>query len=243
MITFSNKDHIYIGREAGKEIYEKIKIAQKSVKIVSPYLSPDYTKELISLHKKGIKITLITCDNIETNSYSDFKISDLVKIEKVEESKSKKLNKFLHQLVILLFIGAIISAVSSFVLPILIFLAGILFFASIIAVVYSESISDCSFKYEPIFRIKVFDSTTGKNPKSTELIHSKIFVIDDEIAFIGSVNFTYAGFKTHYETTIKVEDKKAVKDISEEVEKLYFSKDLKAKSIGEWIKGESEREV
>ena len=81
----------------------------------------------------------------------------------------------------------------------------------------------------------MFDSTTGKNPRSTELIHSKIFVIDEEIAFLGSVNFTHSGFKTHYETTIKVEDKNAVKDISHEVETLYLSKDLKEKRVEDWV--------
>ena len=90
-------------------------------------------------------------------------------------------------------------------------------------------------EYETIFRIKVFDSKSGIKPWSTELIHSKIYVIDNEIAFVGSVNFTYSGFKTHYETTIKVNDKKAVSDISQEVEDLYNSKDLKVKEIAEWL--------
>src|SRR3989338_2505688 len=244
MITFSSKDHIYIGREAGKEIHEKLKNAKKSVKVVSPYLSPDYIKDLINLHKNGIKVTLITCDNIETNSYSDFKASDLVKTEKIENDNSKRLKKFLFKSFIWLLAGAIISAVTALIFPVLILFAGLLFLASIIAIAFSEGISDYSFeiKYEPIFRVKVFDSTSGKSSKSTELVHSKIFVIDDEIAFLGSVNFTHAGFKTHYETTIKVEDKNAVRDISEEVEKLYSSKDLKAKSPEDWVRGDSGRD-
>lgn len=203
MITFSNKDHIYIGREAGKEIHEKLRNAKKSVKVVSPYLSPDYIKDLINLHKKGIKVTLVTCDKIETNSYSDFKVLDLVKTERIENTAKQE----------------------SF----------ILWLIRLIIPDYSAS-----FRYEPIFRIKVFDSTSGKNPRSTELVHSKIFVIDDEIAFLGSVNFTHSGFKTHYETTIKIEDKNAVKDISNEIEKLYSSSDLKAKSPEDWVKGEDE---
>ena len=82
MRTFSNKDSIYIGKEAGKEILSEIKNAKKSVKIVSPYTSPDYIKELISLHKKGVDVTLITCDKITESSYSDFRVSDLIKKEK-----------------------------------------------------------------------------------------------------------------------------------------------------------------
>jgi len=234
MITFSNNNHIYIGREAGKEIHEKIKNAKKSVKVVSPYLSPDYIKDLIDLHKKEIKITLVTCDKIESNSYSDFKTSDLIKKDKILDDKAVKLKKLLFKSFIWLFVISILCAVASFILSILLIFAGIFFFAGIIALVSSWIILDYSFRYEPIFRIKVFDSATGKNPGSTELIHSKIFVIDEEIAFLGSANLTYSGFKTHYETTIKIEDKNAVKDISLEVEKLYYSKDLRAKSIQEW---------
>ena len=234
MITFSNNNHIYIGREAGKEIHEKIKNAKKSVKVVSPYLSPDYIKDIIDLHKKEIKITLVTCDKIESNSYSDFKTSDLIKKDKILDDKAVKLKKLLFKSFIWLFVISILCAVASFILSILLIFAGIFFFAGIIALVSSWIILDYSFRYEPIFRIKVFDSATGKNPGSTELIHSKIFVIDEEIAFLGSANLTYSGFKTHYETTIKIEDKNAVKDISSEVEKLYYSKDLRAKSIQEW---------
>ena len=234
MITFSNSNHIYIGREAGKEIHEKIKNAKKSVKVVSPYLSSDYINDLVNLHKKEIKITLITCDKIESNSYSDFKTSDLIKKDKILDDKAVKLKKLLFKSFIWLFVISILCAVASFILSILLIFAGIFFFAGIIALVSSWIILDYSFRYEPIFRIKVFDSATGKNPGSTELIHSKIFVIDEEIAFLGSANLTYSGFKTHYETTIKIEDKNAVKDISLEVEKLYYSKDLRAKSIQEW---------
>src|SRR3989344_6755560 len=234
MITLSNKDHIYIGRQAGKEIHEKIKNAKSSVKIVSPYLSPDYMKDLIDLHKKRVKITLVTCDKIECNSYSTFKPSDLVNKEEFYNEKAGKLNKSLFKSFIWMLIISIGLAIPAFVFPRLFILAGIIFVLSIISLISSEVISEKSFKYEPIFRIKVFDSSSGKNPKSTELIHSKIFVIDEEVAFLGSVNFTYSGFKTHYETTIKVEDKIAVKDISQEVEKLYNSQDLRTKSVEEW---------
>ena len=236
MITSSNKDQIYIGRQAGKEIHEKIKNAKKSVKIVSPYLSPDYIKDLIVLHENNIEVTLVTCDKIENNSYSNFRTSDLVKKEKIYDEKAGKVKKVLFKSFIWLLTISILSGIPAFSLPTLFIFTGILFFLSMVSLVSSFLILEYSFRYEPIFRIKVFDSTTGKNPRSTELIHSKIFVIDEEIAFLGSVNFTYSGFKTHYETTIKIEDKNAVKDISHEVEMLYLSKDLKEKSVGDWVR-------
>jgi len=56
---------IYIGKGAGKKLLEDISNAKKSVKVISPYLSPSLINELIRLHSKGLKISLITNDNIE----------------------------------------------------------------------------------------------------------------------------------------------------------------------------------
>ena len=235
MITFSNKDTIYIGREAGKEIHSRIKNAKKSVKIVSPYLSPDYINDIITLHKKGVKVTLITCDKIGSNSYSNFKSSDLVKEERIKDKGTEKLKKLLFKSFIGLFIIFIFIGLSAFIFPALFIFSGLILLLSILSLISSKFVSDYKIIYKPIFRIKVFDSTSGKNPRSTELVHSKIFVIDEEVAFLGSINFTYSGFKTHYETTIKVEDKNAVNNISKEVESLYSSNDLREKSVEEWM--------
>ena len=68
MKTVSNKDIIYIGRQAGDEIIKEIRKAKKSVKIVSPYLSEFYIRELIDLSNQKKDITLITSDNIIGNS-------------------------------------------------------------------------------------------------------------------------------------------------------------------------------
>jgi len=239
MRTFSNKDSIYIGKEAGKEILSEIKNAKKSVKIVSPYTSPDYIKELISLHKKGVDVTLITCDNIETNSYSDFRASDLVKKEKIINSQAEKTKKLILSYLIMAF-GIFMMTLFFYLLSLsqfLLILTGILLITGLILLISYFFIETYSYKYEPIFRIKVFDSHSGKNPHSTELIHSKIFIIDESVCFLGSVNITYSGFKTHYETAIRVDDKNAVSDISAEVERLYDSNELRGKSVEEWCGG------
>ena len=110
MKTTSSKDSIYIGKNAGGELWEYIKNARHSLKIVSPYLSPNYIKELISLHNKGVKITLITADEIEVNQYSDFKHSDIIKQKKVDNPNAKH-NKKISYLVSFSFL--LISILSS----------------------------------------------------------------------------------------------------------------------------------
>ncbi len=230
METYSKESIIKLGRGKGNEILTEIKNARKEVKIVSPYLSPDYIKELINLHNKGVYVTLITCDNLETNSWSDFKPSDIVRKEKIEDAKLKNLKKSLYLISIILFLFSIFSFSTIFFMPNLMFIPIVILFISLVLCATGFIIIDHKYEYHPIFRLKVFDSKSGENPQSTNLIHSKIFLIDNKILFLGSANFTYSAFKTHYETVIKILDKKAIEDVSKEVENIFNSKELKEKS-------------
>ncbi|MBI2630530.1 phospholipase D family protein [Candidatus Pacearchaeota archaeon] len=236
MKTTSKDDKIYIGRKAGQEIIKEITNAKKSIKIVSPYLSPEYIKELIALHKKGKEITLITADSIKDSEsfHSNFRTSDLLdKNTSLNKDRYKKRKSRLY-LSFFLFFASIFSLILYFISSFFVYTAVFLFFISIPLIIYFYSITPYDTTYTPIFRIKVFDSKTGKKPWSTELVHSKIFVIDESICFLGSANFTYSGFETHYETVIKVEDINAIRDISQEIENLYNSHELKAKPVKDW---------
>ena len=56
---------IYIGKGARKKLLNDIHDAKKSIKIISPYLSPFLISELIRFQKRNLSIELITTDNIE----------------------------------------------------------------------------------------------------------------------------------------------------------------------------------
>ncbi len=241
METYSKNSKISLGRGNGMEILKAIKNAKTSVKIVSPYLSPDYIKELIKLHNKNVQITLITCDNLETNNWSDFKHSDIINRTKIEDNKLSKARKLKKKLVKISLIFLLISIVSFFlsvILPILLYLSVFLIIIVVLIFGFAFILEDYvyeypSYNYNPIFRLKVFDSKSGINPQSTNLIHSKIFLIDEKILFLGSANFTYSAFNTHYETIMQIQDIQAISDISNEIENLFNSNDLREKSFEE----------
>lgn len=238
METYSNKDKIFLGRKHGLQILDAIKNAKKSVKIVSPYLSPSYLEELVKLNEKGVQITLITSDGLNEGGsrYSTFKHSDIIKQKKTIDFKAKKKRKIGMMISIAILLASIFPLIFQlFYLSLVIALIGAGIFS------YYYLIKEYSCEYYSTFRLKVFDSKSGEKPYSTSLIHSKIFIIDENIAFLGSANFTYSGFITHYETIINIEDKKAIADISVEVENLFNSTELKAKSINEWGKQIYER--
>ncbi|MDO8460770.1 MAG: hypothetical protein Q7S74_06700, partial [Nanoarchaeota archaeon] len=114
MKTFSGESSIYIGREAGQEVMNAIRNAKTSVKIVSPYLSEFYVKELVKLHKMNRQITLITCDHISENSmYSDFKVSDLVVNRAVPEAEFDNKRKKGLRYSFILFVPSAVGLLSS----------------------------------------------------------------------------------------------------------------------------------
>jgi len=234
----SNKNKINLGRKTGIEVLEEVRKAKKSVKIVSPYLSASYLEELLKLAKKGIKITLITSDDLPRgNLFSDFKESDVIKQGRKFVDKDKKDKKDIgikFSLMTLLF--SIILLNLSFLFPILLYISLIFIALGILLLINYCLVKTYNYEYYPIFNLKVFDSQSGKKPESTSLIHSKIFLIDETILYLGSANFTYSAFNTHYETVIKVEDQNAVDKISKEIDKLFSSNYLKVRDIQEWGK-------
>ena len=234
METYSNKDKIFLGRGKGMIILNAIKNAKESVKIVSPYLSPDYVKELINLSEKGILITLITCDEVEINSYSDFRHSDIIKKKRIENQEAKEKKRAVKKYSMIFLLASLPFFMISVLSLLFIYLALLIIAISLASMIYSYFIKEYSYEYYPIFRLKVFDSKSGESPRSTNLIHSKIFLVDNKILFLGSANFTYSAFKTHYETIIKVEDLLAINNINQEIENIFNSTELKPKSIQDW---------
>lgn len=234
MRTHSGQDTIYIGRNAGEEILQKLKGATREIKIVSPYLTASYIEELVALQKRGIKVTLITSDNLEQGdgNYSDLTHTDIIKQKRIVHERLKERRDT----------GVMWSAISYvLVLPFIffsIYLAILSAILSTVALITFYTTKIYSYEYYSIFRLRVFNSYYGnrdlRERRGTHLVHSKVFVIDDRIAFVGSVNFTYSGMKNNYETAVKVEDRHAVHKISREVDDLFNSKSRNFKPISEW---------
>lgn len=238
MKTNSSKDILYLGKGIGRELLKEIKSAKKSIQIVSPYLSPSYVDELISLRAKGVKITLITSDEIKEGDgyYSDLEHTDLIKQKRTTDISAKKRREK----------GMKYSALG-FLAPILFFLifsSSIAWRISIAEVIITffvfihyYMIAIYSYSYFSIFRLKVFHSQYNKlGLEGEDLIHSKVYVIDERVAYLGSANFTHEGFNDNYESLVKVEDKTAVQNISDEVEALYRCEDRFSMPIDVWGK-------
>lgn len=234
---------IYIGKNAGVKMMQDIRNAQKNVKIVSPYLSPFLIKELIYLHSKGIKIRLITSDEIEDFYGYDKNIHKLIiQHRHVDEKSQKKRNDLISLSGTLLF--AMIG-LGLILLALMYFLNNVTFAYGFIMTVLMFLIRDSVVKkikrtkiyhytYKQLFPFKVYVSPTHGNSTNKTFIHSKIYIIDDEIAYLGSLNFTGSGVKDNHETRIRTTDANAVAKIIEEMKEIFYHSDLLERDIQFW---------
>lgn len=236
---------IYIGKGAGKKLLNDIRNAKTSIKIVSPYLSPFLISELINFRKRNLRVELITTDNIE-DFYGSYKknIHKLIIQNRktdneavAQREKWKDINKILLYIdigLLLLIIGLAYFLrdikVAFGLIPIGVIL--------LIIKLYKNKIKNkriYSYWYSQLFPFKVYMS-----PDTTELsdtfIHGKIYLIDDHIAYLGSLNFTASGTKHNYETRIRTTDPKAIKEIKNELHQLLNHSNLPERDIQYWGK-------
>lgn len=248
MGTFFNgaKCDIYIGKGAGKKLMREIRNANKSIKIISPYLSPSLVKELIELDKRNIKIQLITTDNIEDYKTAENKnIRKLIiqnkRINRTAEERRKKWRKrknILWGIILLLILSAIIAYNAVLQDKKLLYVFVPVFILYITILVLRSKIKNGRiyyYHYTQLFPFKVFLSPYASSYSNT-LVHAKLYIIDDYIAYMGSINFTVNATKYNYETRIRTSDPNALKEICEEFNDLYYSSEIPYLDLDAWGK-------
>lgn len=239
------KCDIYIGKGAGKKLLSDIRNAKHSIKIVSPYLSPSLIAELINLRKKDLEIELITTDNLE--DFYENREKNILKLivqnRKTDKQTVEKREQWKDIVKILTYIGiGIILVLGGLVYYIrnekLIFGLIPLLIVFLIIRLYRKKIKNkriFSYSYSQLFPFKVYMSP-DRSKESNTFIHSKIYLIDERVAYLGSLNFTASGTKYNYETRVRTEEIDAIEKIKEEIHQLMHYSNLPEKNIQAWGK-------
>lgn len=89
------------------------------------------------------------------------------------------------------------------------------------------------YTYTQLFPFHVIESPYT-NSESSTFIHSKVYLIDDKIAYLGSLNFTYSGTKNNHETRVRTTDIEAIEQLRSMFNELPNEPSLPKKSITEW---------
>ena len=236
---------IYIGQGAGRKLMRDLDNAKHSVKIVSPFLSPFLISKLIDIHNRKISVELITTDTIE-DFYVDSRknIYQLIQQQREVDVPAVRYKSRLNFKRIT-FIGlgiamSLLSLVSIYLLHnlqmgLLLIPAFVLFFIARHFNLRLKKISIYNYSYHQLFPFRVYSSRDESN-KYLPFIHGKIYLIDDEIAYLGSLNFTGSGTVNNYETRIRVTDLNAVKTMSAEFTSLFNSNNFPQRDIALWGK-------
>ncbi|MEG3657769.1 phospholipase D-like domain-containing protein [Arenibacter palladensis] len=224
---------------------EDIENAKRSVKIVSPFLSPFLVKKLIDLHFRGVEVQLITMDTIE-DFYGDRQknIHQLIIQDRSIDLDAKTLllkwisiKRWLYffLMVMILVLGVIAYSTQDR----MVLWGGIpLLLVWLMIRNYNSKISNAKtykYSYRRLFPFKVF-TTPVNNSYSHPFIHGKLYLIDEGIAYLGSLNFTGNGTKNNYETRIRITDRKGVEELVAEFDALFHNEDYLEKELAEWGK-------
>jgi hypothetical protein len=65
--NIGEKTTIYLGRNAGNSLMSSFKRAKSSIRIVSPYISPEYIDLLIDKFSNGVDVSLLVSSDIEAH--------------------------------------------------------------------------------------------------------------------------------------------------------------------------------
>ena len=224
---------IYLGQGAGKKLLNDMENAKKFIKIISPYHSTNYLELLILLQEKGIDISLITSEEIK-----DYKEASkgtlktkLIKQEKTVNEKERKKHIVISKISKFSILGFVLSILIIFGLGWKIseaYFQGLYISIGLMAIgtiffFWSTNIKVNTYAYKELFPFRVFDSPHKLNYSHSGAfhIHSKVYIIDDEIAYMGSINLTSSGLGNSFESRIRIIDKDVISGLNEMFEKLF----------------------
>ena len=240
---------IYIGKESGKMILEDIRKAKKSVRVMSPYLSAGLVEMLLNRFTSGVHVELVTSGYVEDYAHERKNCYHIIRQHKhVDETlrNRKQLLQWTGVVMMILFglltitklenVFSRSAEISDFIEFGI--LAGLMLLGQFIRK-YALGIRFWQYSYSSLFPVKIFRSHFSGNKNNTSRsfnLHSKLYIIDDCIAYLGSVNFTRSGCLFNHETRVRITDLQAIRQLRQEFSELLWNEEYDHTSLEEWGK-------
>lgn len=216
-----------LGVGVGSDLRKRLRRATKSIYVLSPYLSSSLVEDLLAAQRKGVQVHLLTSDSQSV----------------LDALREKQLyRKLLHQHKTALPAQTILKLVALLVLGLLTMLSfgatfnrspwfAVLSALGLAAFIIALRLRTTLTTYTPTFTsFAVFCSQEGvlatkERGSVRRLVHAKVFIVDDTV-YLGSLNLTYRGFHSNYESLVEIADPAVAQAITAELDKLRTSKDL-----------------
>lgn len=222
--TADESVEVYIGQSAGKQLNKDILNAKKEVLIISPYIDESKIDDLIHLNNNGVNVQIAFSDlrqkqksRILKKLITQHRNTD----ESVKDKVSKKIKLFNILSIASLFIGTTLLIYAgltfkefnvSLIILLLLSVAGVIGFQ--LFKNEKKKIAKTtvySYDYNKNIHFKYLRNNFKEYNK--QFIHSKIYVIDRKVAYLGSLNYTNNGFTTNFETRVRITQSEKVDEL------------------------------
>ena len=223
MISFSVSDvYLYMGTNAGAGIYSEIAKATQNVLIVSPHVSEEHVDLLLKKHTEGVSVTLITSTDFEGNRESKTIYKKLITQAKVTNERKKRWRLAGLVLMYLVLFSSVVSASTGAYLENYQLFWGLSALpVGFLLILLLNKLRVYSYSYRSNLPFYVMASpNVDPQTRNQMFVNSRIYIIDGQIAYMGTAGFTKAGFRDQHETVVRITDQAAIQCIYKEMNAL-----------------------
>ncbi|WP_167387021.1 phospholipase D-like domain-containing protein [Chryseobacterium timonianum] len=215
---------VFVGQNAGNQLNKDILDAKAEVLIISPYIDEVKVDDLLMLKNRNINVRLAFSD-LRPEQYGSVlrklihqnRVTDVKKKEKRESLK----NLFFLSSIILFCLG--IFALIYFGIHLVDDLTNSNnLVALLIAIPSLYGFFRCWEKKTEIEKMEIYTYHYSENLNfkyirnnryDNKFLHSKIYIIDRKVAYLGSLNYTKSGFTSNFESRIRITQREKVNEL------------------------------
>ena len=249
----NNENQLYIGRNCGRDLLDDIQQAKQSIDVVSPFLSKEKMVHLLNAQQNKVNVRLLMLIEPGHNRLTTSAILSTFIYAKQHINRNKEK---LRQLMLRISSSLLILVLLAFIIKLMIFMnskfrhphstphKALLFFhyhwlysltllGLILIIVgalrYFKQLPIFFYSYHEKLPVRLFDNhaTKKKVNNATPMLHAKLFIIDERVAYYGSLNLTNAGCKRNIELLQKTTDKVLIQSLKRDIEHLYTTEDYR----------------
>lgn len=219
----SGRATVTLGRSAGSQLYHELRDAKFSVRIMSPYIKRHLIELLLELQQKGVTVTLLTSEDVSKRR----DVAPLLVRQHCTRDAAKARTSQIGFLASVLFLVAAFGVMLYSPLKGSYQYTGLGVLLSLALVIYFRTMRWNSYSYSfSIPRLRVFTSRyvlpPGYDLSRALTPHAKVYVIDNLVAHVGSVNLTEEGLFDNLEVSVRIDTPQAVEDLAQYLDTLYL---------------------
>jgi phosphatidylserine/phosphatidylglycerophosphate/cardiolipin synthase-like enzyme len=223
MISLSVSDvYLYMGTNAGAGVFSDLAKATQNILIVSPHVSEEHIDLLLKKQSEGVNVTLITSTDFEGNKESKSIYQKLITQAKITNVRKRRFRLAGLVLIYLMLFSSVVSASTGAYLDnYRLFWSLLALPAGFLVILLLNKLRVYSYSYQSNLPFYVMASpNVDPQTRNQTFVNSRIYIIDGQVAYLGTAGFTRASFRDQHETVVRIIDQAAIQSIYQEMNAL-----------------------